>query len=83
MQHLSKIFYYILVIAWIGAPMLLNDVLRGRGILIPGDIKTIVIIVWYAIPLLYIFWRDKDKPNYKSSSRGPSYRKDADDWMHP
>jgi len=83
MLLIKRILYSSIAIGWIGAPFILTDVLINRDILIPSDIRIGVTVVWYAIPLLYIAWRDRNKPNYRSSRRGPSYRKDTDDWMRP
>lgn len=83
MKVLIKLFYLFLAVLWIGAPFLLTGLLDQRGLIMPDDIRIGMTLVWYAVPLIFFWWTDKDRGKTKPSQRGPSYTKDTDDWFRP
>jgi hypothetical protein len=80
---LENILYYTFVIGWILAPMLVNEVLENRNIILPSDLRTYGTLIWYGIGIALTLWNNRNKPNPPSNKSGPSYTdRGQNDWMH-
>lgn len=81
MSVIEQVAYYAFIVGWIVAPLVVKDVLYSRDIVLPSDLGTYGLVIWYAIPFVQMWWRDRHKPKSKKWSRGPSYTdKGQYDW---
>jgi hypothetical protein len=73
---IQQILYYAFIVWWVIAPAIVNDVLLSRNIILPSDLATYGVLIWYATPLIQIAWINKDNPKKpKDKQDHPSYRK--------
>lgn len=83
MKTWEKILYWCFVIGWLIAPMIVNDILYSRNVILPDDLATNGIVIWYAIGAVQSWWFNRNKPNYPNRGNGPSYTdKGQNDWMN-
>ena len=83
MKTWEKIVVYGFMIFWVTAPFLVAYVLQKRNILLPSDLATWGVIIWYSIGIILLVWPDRNKPNYPNRGNGPSYTdKGQNDWMN-
>ncbi len=81
MTIFEKIIFGLYVLGWIAAPLIVQEIFKARHIVLPSDIATGGIVIWYAIPVLQNAWLERNNPKKRSNSRGPSYTdRGQNDW---
>lgn len=82
MKLWEKILLGTYTIFWITAPSIVGSILSARDIILPSDIKTGGVVLWYAIGIAQSLWAGRNAPPKYKSNRGPSYTdKGQNDWM--